>query len=165
MVAFSSILMLHFIGGMLALLICLFVSFRRKLRACDAALAHLSAQQEDLLARLKDCISAQSSLRGQMFIHEANLVTSTGLWCLEHKGERKYFRPGRLERTESSSLGETSEFSYDEVANEVTCTILGSDGVHSKIVYTLAGAPKRGQIFKEGKLVKAFSYNELGQVI
>lgn len=119
----------------------------------------------ELRSAIKSAEGLEAKILGQMYIHEANLIMSEGLWCLENKGEKKYFRPGLLQRVESAKRGERSDFSYDMASKAVTCTVSGPEGVRSEIVYSLAGAPKSGKIFRDNKVVRTFKYNDLGQVV
>lgn len=131
-------------------------------------------QQRDIINALKkeqeDFISLQKSavedfclmLKQQMFIHEAKLLSEHGDWCLEYDGEKKYFSPGKIERVSSAKLEEESSFEY--VGDEVICTVTKNGQIKSELTFTKNGAPKSGKIFEDGKLVKEFTYNSLGQV-
>lgn len=133
------------------------------------AIAKLLKQMSELAAAQSKLVEENTAfktvIKGQMFVHEANLLMDHGLWCLEHEGERKFFKPAQLQRVVSPKEQEDSVFEYDMESKTVKCTVSGPEGVRAEIIYTMAGAPKRGKIFKEGVVAKQFEYNELGQVI
>lgn len=146
--------------GSLVLLLVLW----RRVTACAAGLQEMEKKQEEFESRQKSvfekfCLTVKS----QMFIHEANLLSEHGEWCLEHEGEKKYFSPGKIVKVLSPKEEEESSFQYGN--DEVLCTITSKGQVKSELTFTKNGAPKCGKIFEDGKLVKEFSYNELGQVV
>lgn len=123
----------------------------------------LKKEQEDFVSLQKSAFeNFCMTLKQQMFIHEAKLLSEHGDWCLEHDGEKKYFTPGKIERVSSSKLEEESSFEY--VADEVICTVTKNGQIKSELTFTKNGALKSGKIFEDGKLVKEFIYNSLGQV-
>lgn len=141
----------------------------KNIGANAGAIAKLQKQLVELAAiqakALENFELFQKVLKEQMFIHESKLLSDHGVWCLEHEGDKKFFTPGRLDRVISCKSQEESVFAYDTEAGTVKCTVSGQEGVRSEIVYSLAGAPKSGKIYKNGSVVKEFTYNELGQVI
>ena len=105
-------------------------------------------------------IDAITKMREQMFLYESRLSQSNGHWVLEHHGEKKFFEPGRIVKVESGD--EETEFSYDD--KTVTCIESRNGKKVSSHVFTLAGAPVSGEIYEDGKRVRLFKYDELGQV-
>lgn len=101
----------------------------------------------------------------QAMIRESRLLVDECHWILEDKGESKCFAPGRIVRANSESRGERSDFSYDDEGKTVTCTVRRGEEVVSEIRYTQLGAPLNGKLYRNGKVVREFEYNELGQVI
>lgn len=123
----------------------------------------LKKEQEDFTSQQKLAFEDFClKLKQQMFIHEAKLLSEHGEWCLEYEGEKKYFSPGKIERVSSAKLEEESSFEY--VGDEVICTVTQNGQIKSELIFTRNGAPKSGKIFEDGKLVKEFTYNSLGQV-
>ena len=141
----------------------------KNIGANAGAIAKLQKQLVELEAiqskALENFELYQKVLKEQMFLHESKLLSDHGTWCLEHEGDRKFFTPGRLEKVISCKAQEESVFEYDMEAKTVKCTVSGEESVRSEIVYSFAGAPKSGKIFKDGVVVKEFAYNELGQVV
>jgi len=103
------------------------------------------------------------TLKQQMFIHESQLLSEHGQWCLEHNGEKKFFKPGKIEKVISNPTQEESSFQYTQ--DSIVCTVAQGGMVKSELVFSLGGTPKSGKLFEDGNLVKSFIYNEMGQVI
>ena len=101
-------------------------------------------------------------IKAQMFLHESNLLNEKGEWVLENNGERKIFRPAKILSVISSDNKEESSFKYTDT--EVICTTSVNGQIKSELTFSLAGVPKTGKIFSDGKLIKEYCYNELGQV-
>ena len=101
------------------------------------------------------------TIRSSMYIREANAEKSNGLWCFEYKGERKYYKPGRIEKVEHGD--EVTTFDYEEDC--VIAHVRKNKTPIAEIVYSLHGAPISGRIYEKGKLVRSFEYDKLGQVV
>lgn len=136
----------------------------RKMNAYAADVMEMKKSQEEFESRQKSAFESFClTLKSQMFIHEANLLSEHGEWCLEHEGVKKYFSPGKIEKVLSPQKEEESSFQY--VNDEVICTVTCKGQVKSELTFTKNGAPKRGKIFEDGKLIREFTYDELGQVV
>ena len=101
--------------------------------------------------------------KAQMFLHESNLLNEKGEWVLEYNGERKIFKPAKILSVNSADNSEESSFIYTDT--EVICTTTLNGQIKSEFTFSLAGVPKAGKIFVDGKPIKEFCYNELGQVV
>jgi hypothetical protein len=100
-------------------------------------------------------------LKEQMFLHEGKLLSEHGSWILEHQGNKKIFQPGKIVQVDDANNTQ-SIFNYNE--DEVSCEVKSGDVIKSKLIFFPNGAPKSGIVFKEGKAVKEFRYDELGNV-
>lgn len=100
------------------------------------------------------------TLKGQIFLREGILLQEKGKWCLEYKGEKKFFKPGKIEKIISANS--ETDFVYQN--DTVVCICRQNGVVVSEITYKANGAPISGKIFEEGKAVKKFEYDDLGQV-
>lgn len=101
------------------------------------------------------------TIRSSMYIREANVEKQNGLWCFEHKGEKKYYKPGKIEKVERGDDVTTFDYEEDRVVAHVT----RKKKLVAEIVYSLNGAPVSGRIYENGKTIRKFKYNELGQVV
>ena len=102
-------------------------------------------------------------IKSQMFLHESNLLNEKGEWILEHKGEKKIFKPGKIIGAITADNSEESSFKYTD--SEVICTTYVKGQIKSELIFSMTGAPKSGKIFEKGKMIREFYYNELGQVV
>ena len=114
-------------------------------------IAELSAEMEEF----------KMTVRSSMYIREANVEKSNGLWCFEHKGEKKYYKPGKLEKVERGD--DVTTFDYEE--DRVVARVMRKKTPIAEIVYTLQGTPVSGRIYENGKTIRKFKYDELGQVV
>lgn len=114
-------------------------------------IAELSAEMEEF----------KMTVRSSMYIREANVEKSNGLWCFEHKGEKKYYKPGKIEKVERGD--DVTTFDYEE--DRVIARVMRKKKPIAEIVYTLQGTPVSGRICENGKTIRKFKYNELGQVV
>ena len=101
------------------------------------------------------------TIRSSMYIREANVEKNTGLWCFEHGDEKKFYRPGRIEKVERGE--DTTTFDY--VDDHVVARVMRKKKPIAEIVYSLQGTPVSGRIYENGKTIRSFKYNELGQVV
>ena len=101
------------------------------------------------------------TIRSSMYIREANVEKQNGLWCFEHKGEKKYYKPGKIEKVERGD--DVTTFDYEE--DRVVAHVMRKKRPVAEIIYSLNGAPVSGRIFENGKPIRTFKYNELGQVV
>ena len=101
------------------------------------------------------------TIRSSMYIREANVEKGNGLWCFEHKGEKKYYKPGKIEKVERGD--DVTTFDYEE--DRVVARVMRKKTPIAEIVYTLQGTPVSGRIYENGKTIRTFKYNELGQVV
>ena len=99
-----------------------------------------------------------------MFAYEAKLKGEQGKWCLEYEGNKKWYEPGVLLRTESASGQNTTEFSYDKSTGNVSATSKSKNKLISSITFSKFGVPLFGKVFSRGVVSKEVSYDELGQV-
>ena len=112
-------------------------------------IAELSAEMEEF----------KMTVRSSMYIREANVEKSNGFWCFEHKGEKKYYKPGKIEKVERGDDETTFDYEEDRVVAHVT----RKKKLIAEIVYSLQGTPVSGRIYENGKTIRTFKYNELGQ--
>jgi len=123
--------------------------------------ANIATNRDQIEAIIEGQEEFKMSVRTAMYLREANVEKKGGLWCFEHKGEKKYFKPGRLEKVETPD--ETTEFVYDN--DRVTATVKRGTKLAAEIVYTHQGSPVSGKIYERGKVVQSFDYDNLGQVV
>ena len=130
----------------------------------DSAIEKLVDDQTEYQNKIKMSFD-EFTLRtkAQMFLHEGNLLNENGEWVLENNGEKKIFKPAKIQATVSADKAEESVFKYTD--SEVICTTTVKGQIKSELIFSIAGAPKAGKIFENGKVIKEFYYNELGQVI
>jgi hypothetical protein len=95
-----------------------------------------------------------------MFIHEGILLQENGKWCLEFNDSKKYFTPGKIAKVMAPDC--ESDFTYQD--DTVTCICRKNGEIISEIIYKNNGAPVSGKVYMNGKAIKKFEYDELGQV-
>jgi len=88
---------------------------------------------------------------------------SQKLWANRFKpvGEKKYYKPGKIEKVERGD--DVTTFDYEE--DRVIARVMRKKKPIAEIVYTLQGTPVSGRIYENGKTIRKFKYNELGQVV
>ena len=131
-------------------------------RANIAANKEMIDDNRDKIAELFSGMEEfKMTIRSSMYIREANVEKSNGLWCFEHKGEKKYYKPGKIEKVERGDDVTTFDYEEDRVVAHVT----RKKKLVAEIVYSLNGAPVSGRIYENGKTIRKFKYNELGQIV
>lgn len=118
----------------------------------------------DMAASIEDIKIELATAKAMMFAYEAKLKGEQGKWCLEYEGNKKWYEPGVLLRTESASGQNTTEFSYDKSTGNVSATSKSKNKLISSITFSKFGVPLFGKVFSRGVVSKEVSYDELGQV-
>lgn len=121
---------------------------------------NIESNREQIEAILAGQEQFKLTVRNTMFIREANAEKAAGLWCFESKGEKKYYKPGKLQKVESGE--ESTEFLYEE--DRIVTKVTRGKRLVAEIVYTLQGAPISGTLYEKGKKLRTFKYDKLGQV-
>ncbi len=106
-----------------------------------------------------------ATTRALMFAYEAKLKGEQGCWCLEHEGNKKWYEPGVLIRTESSNGQNETEFSYDKRSGNVSAISRSKGKLVSSVTFSKSGTPIKGQVYTDGIASKDIDYDNLGQVI
>ena len=124
-----------------------------------------SNKLHDMTASVEDLKVELATTKSLMFAYEARLKGEQGAWCLEHEGNKKWYSPGTLLRTESADGQNTTDFSYDLPTGNVTATSRKSGTLISSVTFSKFGTPLNGKVFSDGVVSKEVSYDKLGQVI
>jgi len=144
---------------------------REKLEAAEKSLEEAVAASKasenaarETASSIEDIKIDVATAKAMMFAYEAKLKGEQGLWCLEHEGNKKWYSPGKLKRTESADGKKTTEFSYDESTENVCATSKSEGKVKSSITFSKFGLPLFGIWHSDGAGSRKVKYNKLGQV-
>ena len=127
--------------SLLTIIIGIFVSFQliKKASTNEKTIHEMAASIEDMKAEL-------ATAKAMMFAYEAKLKGEQGLWCLEHEGNKKWYAPGILLRTESANGENETEFSYDQSNGNVGAISRSRGKLVSSITFSKSGAPVSGKV-------------------
>lgn len=131
---------------------------RKQLDAIDKS-------HKEMLQELDDLKAEFATAKALMFAYEADLKVERGVWCLEHKGDKKWYKPGVLLRTESANGKNVTEFSYDDKDGNVTAVSKKDGKLVSSVTFSKFGSPIAGKVYANGVESKTVSYDKLGQVL
>ena len=119
----------------------------------------------ELKTSIEDMKVELATAKSLMFAYEAKLKAEQGCWCLEHEGNKKWYAPGTLLRTESANGQNVTEFSYDVGNGNVSAISRSRGKLVSAVTFSKFGTPIKGKVYTDGIASKEIVYDKLGQVV